>query len=139
MQGDSLCTLKAKCIARSHSWTRRTLIPDDSTGPKRNNQPIKDNNNKPPIDYILREREMGIEYLLADRKNSCPHRIWIFCAGPCTPTGSGEAAIISRGCSTYYFAVSHQSSGINLNTQMELEGIRMGLHMIDIFRHNWED
>ena len=92
----------------------------------------------PPIDYIIRERETAIESLRIDRENSSSNTIWIFCDGSCTPIDAGAARLISQGCSTYYFSLSHRSTGIHSSTQMELEGIRMGLRMIDIFRHNWE-
>ena len=92
----------------------------------------------PTTDYIIREMEMAIGSLRADRGNSSSYTIWIFCDGSCTPTGAGSAALVSRGSNTYYFSLSHRSTGLHSSTQMELEGIRMGLHRLDIFRHNWE-
>ena len=86
---------------------------------------------RPPIKWSIPLRQDAARCLRQLRQGAPDSKLWIFSDGSCTNTGAGAAALLTQGASDSYFSAARCLLGMHSSTQMELEGVRIGLEVVN--------
>ena len=90
-----------------------------------------------PIEAHFPDRKAAPFLLRAARQRALDNTLWISSDGSVTARGAGAATIITMGANQCFFGPSCRSMGMHSSTQLETEGVRLGLDFLRCVQGRW--
>ena len=139
---NSFCAPDDILRAELHRLQQQRVFPDDVFAPTPNVErrllwPFPPYDQALPVEAHFPDRAAAAALLSAARQRAPDTTVWISSDGSVTAEGAGAAAIITLGANQCFFGPSCRSRGAHSSTQMETEGVRLGLDFLRCIQGRW--
>lgn len=139
---NSFCAPDDILRAELHRLQRQSVLPDDVFNSHPNVErrmlwPYPPQEQVLPFQAHFPDRKAADSLLRAARQRAPDTALWISSDGSVTAGGAGAAAVITMGSSRCFFGPSCRSMGVHSSTQLETEGVRLGLDFLRCVQGRW--